>query len=87
MSLEDSPDPAPDPFEVGDKVFNLPPGKANVFMQLPNEDWVIMNKHQHSIYYYVEYKSPNPIHETRGLVTINIIPISRRDELAPKSVG
>ena len=87
MSLEDGADPPPSVYELGDKVFTLPPNKANLFMSFPAEDVFIMNDHKDSLYYYVESIPPNPVPpETRGLTIVHIFPISRRDELAPESV-
>jgi len=85
MSLEDGSDPPPSVYELGDKVFVLPPDKANLFMSFPAEDLYIMNHHKGSLYYYVEYIPPNPVPpEARGLTIIHLMPISRREELAPK---
>jgi len=85
MSLEDTADPPPSVYELGDKVFVLPPDKANLFMSFHAEDLYIMNHHKGSLYYYVEYIPPNPIPpETRGLTIIHMMPISRREELAPR---
>ena len=87
MSLEDGADPPPSVYELGDRVFVLPPNKANLFMPFENEDWFIMNHHRGSLYYYVEYIPPNPIPPgSRGLMIIHVMPNSRRDELAPESV-
>lgn len=84
MSLEDGEEAPISILELGDKVFVLPPGKSNVFMQLENEDWVFTNKYQYTLYYYVKETPPNPIHETRGIVEVVFMPISRRNELAPR---
>ena len=85
MSLEDSPEAPPSVLEIGDKVFTIPPEKANLFMSFKAEDLFIMNDHKGSLYYYVEHIPPNPLpqHQERGATIIHIFPISRRDELAP----
>ena len=84
MSLEDSPDPPPSKLELGDKVFTLPPNKANLFMSFPEEDVYFMNDHKGTLYYFIETVLPNPIHKERGVTVVHIFPISRRDELAPE---
>lgn len=85
MSLEDGPDPPPSVYELGDKVFTLPPNKANLFMSFPAEDVFIMNDHKSTLYYYVETIPPNPVPpKERGVTIVHLFPISRRDELAPK---
>lgn len=85
MSLEDTPDPPPSRLELGDKVFTLPPGKANLFMSFRAMDLYIMNHHRGSLYYYVEEVPANPVPPgERGLTIIHVFPISRREELAPK---
>jgi len=85
MSLEDSPDPPPSVYELGDKVFILPPNKANLFMSFPAEDIYFMNDYKDSLYYYVEYVSPNPVPPgERGITIVHWFPISRRSEMAPK---
>jgi len=90
MSLEDSPDPEPSVFELGDKVVQLPPDKANLLMHGPNI--YLMNGGSRNMYYYVQVFDPvirgqgadkPPTIEREGYTIVKFIPISRRDELAP----
>ena len=74
MSLDDTPDPPKSIYEMGDKVFTLPPNKANLLMSFPAEDLFIMNDHKGSLYYFVEYVPPNPLPPTpsKGVIIIHI---------------
>ena len=85
MSLEDTPKLPVDSMELGDKMFTLPPGKANLIMQLKSEDWYIMNHHKQTLCYYISYTPPNPIHDENAVMVLHIIPVSRREELLPET--
>ena len=80
MSLEDSPKPTPDPFEAGDKLCLLPPGKMNMIEKGRYE----MNHGKYSMYYYVQRIPPNPLHWEEERIIVHWIPKSREDELKPE---
>jgi len=84
VSLEDTPPVPPSALEMGDKVFTLPPGKANLFMSFKAEDAYFMNHYKDGLYYCVEHVAPNPIHGDRGVIIVHFGPISRRDEFVPR---
>ena len=80
MSLADTPQTPPDQFELGDKLFTLPPGKMN----LVTYEYYEMNHGKYSMYYYVERIPPNVLHNEKEMVIVHWIPKSREDELKPE---
>jgi len=88
MSLEDDDIKPLESYDLGNKIFPLPPGKANLI-----DGQYHMNHSKYSMYYYVEYIPPHvtgvkgeqPRLDSPEMVVVHWIPKSRADEVAPVS--
>lgn len=82
MSLDDTPKLPPDMFELGDKLFTLPPNKMNMITQ----ELYVMNHGKYSMFYYVQRYPPNPLSKPPELerLVVHFIPRSREADLKPE---
>jgi len=82
MTLEDSPKTPEDVFQMGDKLFTLPPNKMNMVTY----ELYVMNHGKYSMFYYVQRYPPNPLTKPPELerLVVHFIPKSREDELKPE---
>jgi len=82
MSLEDTPSNPMDDMDKGDKVCTILPGF--VWEVFPEEGY-IMNHHMQSQSFFVEIVPSNAMSKSpkRQHWIIHLMPLSRRDDLAP----
>ena len=86
MSLGDTPPTPEDVFEMGDKLFTLPPNKINLVFFGKYGDVYMMNHNKYALSYYVQRIPPNPLTKPPELerLVVHFIPRSREDELVPR---
>jgi len=80
MTLDDTPKPPICDLERGDKVITLAPDDGYTIM--PDELY-IFNHNQKSLSFYVSVLPADFTKHSKQALVINMIPMSRHDELAP----